>query len=434
MYSHDEVRHGMILVFVGWNHQATPLDVRERIAFTPEQAKEAMQQLFSEKILTEGAIVATCNRSEVYGLSEREDGPEAVAAFLSGFHQIDDVVLRSTALSGRGDETVRHLFRVASGLDSMVLGESQILGQIRDAHRMAFEAGATRAVTNRLFQSAIECGRRVRNETALGRSPTSVPGIALLLVGRVFEELKGLRVLILGAGETAELTAELLVENGATDLRVCNRSPDRAETLAAAIRGRTVTWDTRASAAAEADLIISATGSSEPVISAKALEWARHQARHRGPLLILDLAVPRDVETAVDRLSDVYRYDIDALNELAAANAEARKSEVPKAEVIVEEAVGRFRDWYSGLMHVDVVKALRGKLEEIRRQELEAYHGKIEALGPEAEKVVERLTDSIVSKILHNPTVGLKEGDASERLERASAVRSLFRLDPPERP
>src|SRR5512139_1815117 len=151
----------MNLLFIGWNHRATPVEVRERIAFTPEKAREAMKRLFAEKILTEGAIVATCNRSEIYGLSEREDAADALAAFLSSFHQVDGGILRQTALSGGGEETVRHLFRVASGLDSMVLGEAQILGQIRDAYRLASESGGARAVTNRLFQSALECGKRV---------------------------------------------------------------------------------------------------------------------------------------------------------------------------------------------------------------------------------------------------------------------------------
>lgn len=419
----------MTLLFVGWNHRATPLEVRERIAFTPETAREAMKQLFTGGILTEGAIVGTCNRSEIYGLTEREDGEEAVAAFLSGFHKVDGSVLRATVRSGRGEETARHLFRVAAGLDSMVLGEAQILGQLRDAFRLASEAGAVRAVTNRLFQSALECGKRVRSETALGTRPTSVPGIALLLVSRVFEELSGRRVLILGAGETAELTAELLVENGASDIRVCNRSPERAAALASRVAGRTVPWDQRVAAAGDADLIVAATGAPEPVLSAAGLGEARHRARRRGPLLILDLAVPRDVEAGVDSLSDVYRYDIDALSELAAGNAAARRAEVPKAEAIVEESVARFRDWYGGLLHVDVVKALRGRVEGIRQQELTAYRAKIAALGPDAERVVDRLTDSIVAKILHHPTVGLKEGNASERLERAEAVRALFRLD-----
>jgi glutamyl-tRNA reductase len=424
----------MTLLFVGWNHRATPLEVRERLAFTPDRAREAMKRLFSEKILTEGAIVATCNRSEVYGLTEREDGEEAVASFVSGFHGVDGAVLRRSALSGRGDETARHLFRVAAGLDSMVLGEAQILGQLRDAYRLATEAGAARTVTNRLFQSALECGKRVRTETRLGASPTSIPGIALLLIGRVFEQLAGRRILILGAGETAELTAQLLVENGATDIRVSNRSTERAASLAARVSGRTTPWESRVLAAGDSDLIISATGAPEPVIPAAELGAARHRARRRGPLLILDLAVPRDVDPGVDELSDVYRYDIDALNDLSAENAAARRAEVPKAETIVEESVARFRDWYGGLLHIDIVKALRGHVEAIRQQELAAYRGKIAGLGPEAEKVVDRLTDSIVSKILHHPTLGLKEGNASDRLERAEAVRTLFRLDPPEKP
>jgi len=269
----------MNLLFVGWNHRATPVEVRERLAFTPDAAREAMRRLSAERILAEGAIVATCNRSEVYGLTEREDGAAAVAAFVSAFHKVDGSILRETALSGQGDETARHLYRVASGLDSMVLGESQILGQIRDAYRLAAEAGVARTVTNRLFQSALECGKRVRSETTLGARPTSVPGIALLLVGRVFEELTGRRILVVGAGETAELTAQLLVEAGATDIRVCNRSDERAARLATSIGGRPVPWTSLVAAAAESDLILSATGAPDPVITAASLGEARHRTR-----------------------------------------------------------------------------------------------------------------------------------------------------------
>ncbi len=419
----------MNLVFVGWNHRGAPLDLRERLALSPERAREAMEGLFQEQILTEGVIVSTCNRAEIYGLSELEDDVEAMAGFFSRFHRMDAEVLRKTASAGRGDDTVRHLFRVASGLDSMVLGEAQILGQIREAHRFAAASRTARNVTNHLFSAALECGRRVRTETALGARPTSVPGIALSLAGRVFEELKDRRVLLIGAGETAELTARLLVEDGVTDLVFCNRSPERAEALAALVHGRTVPWDSRAAAVAGVDVVLSATGAPEPVVTEPALRKALHEARRRGPLLILDLAVPRDFDTAVDALPDVYRYDVDALMELARENAAARQAEVPRAEVIVEDAVRKFHDWYAGLLHVDVVKGLRARMEEIRKREIERYGGRLARLGEEDRRFVERLTESLISKILHNPTVALKDGNASDRLERAAVVRDLFKLD-----
>ncbi len=422
----------MNLLFVGWDHRAAPLDLRERLAFTPEKAREALAGLFEEHILSEGAIVSTCNRAEIYGMSDREDGLDALAGFFSRFHRVDDALLRRTALSGHGDATIRHLFRVAAGLDSMVLGEAQILGQIREAHRLATAAGTVRTVTNRLFMSALECGKRVRAETALGQKPTSVAGLALLLAGRIFESLRDRKVLLIGAGETAELTARLLADAGVSEVLVVNRSHENGEALAAAIHGRAVRWEDRARAAASVDLVLSATNATEPVLTEGALRTALHATPRRGPLLVLDLAVPRDVEPEVGELSDVYRYDLDSLQEMADVNARARSGEVPRAEEIVEECVRRFQEWWGGLLQGDVVRGLREKLETIRRSELEKHAGKLSALDPSARAAVERLTETLVAHILHDPTVGLKEGDGSDRLERAAAVRALFRLD--ERP
>ena len=419
----------MNLLFVGWDHRAAPLDLRERLSFTPEKAREALDGLFAEHILSEGAIVSTCNRAEVYGIATREDSLDALAAFFSRFHSVDDAMLRRTALSGRGDATVRHLFRVAAGLDSMVVGEAQILGQIREAHRLATAAGTVRTVTHRLFMSALECGKRVRAETALGQKPTSVAGLALGLAARIFETLKDRRVLLIGAGETAELTARLLADDGVAEILVTNRSHEKAEALAAANRGRAVPWDDRARAAAGVDLVLSATNATEPVLTAGALRTALKATPRRGPLLVLDLAVPRDVEKEVGDLSDVYRYDLDALQEMADANTRARAGEVPRAETIVEECVLKFEEWRGSLLQADVVRSLREKLESIRRAELEKHSGKLAALSASDRAVVERLTETLVAHILHDPTVGLKEGDGSERVERAAAVRALFRLD-----
>jgi glutamyl-tRNA reductase len=419
----------MNLVFVGWNHRGAPLDLRERLAFTPEQAREAMEGLFSEHILSEGAIVSTCNRAEIYGVTERDDDVDALASFFARFHHVDGTLLKETALHGRGDATVRHLFRVAAGLDSMVLGEAQILGQIREAHRFASASRSARAVTNRLFMAALECGKKVRSETALGTRPTSIPGIALLLAKRIFESLERQRVLLIGAGEMAELTARLLQDEGVTDLVFCNRSPEKAQALADMVHGRTAPWESRAQAAAEADLVLSATLSPDPILQADALGKALSGKRRRGPLLILDMAVPRDVDPAVDDLPDVYRYDVDALDGVARSNAAARLAEAPKAEQIVEESVKKFVDWWQTLGHVDVVKGLRERFDAIRRQELDRYAGKLSSLDENTRGLVDRITESLVNKILHGPTVGLKEGDPSERLEKAAAVRALFKLD-----
>ena len=416
------------LVFLGWNHRGASLDLRERLAFSPESAREALEGLFRENVFSEGVILSTCNRSEIYGVTDLEDGLTPLASFLARFHGVDAHLLRSTALSGSGDVTVRHLFEVASGLDSMVLGEAQILGQVREAHRRAAEAGTARAVTGRLFQTALECGKRVRTETALGTKPTSVAGIALSLTGRIFESLAGCRVLLIGAGETVELTASLLAEAGVTDLLFCNRSPEKAEALAAQAKGRTVPWDERLSAFAQVDIVLSATGSPEPIVHAEPLRKLLSKRHRRGPLLVLDLAVPRDIDPEVGELSDVYRYDLDSLASLAKRNEAERAAEVPRAKAIVDECVTRFEEWLASLAHVEVVKGLRGKLEELRRAELEKYGGRLSRLDAEQRELVERLTETLVAKILHGPTVGLKEGNPSERLERAAAVRALFRL------
>ncbi len=416
------------LVFIGWNHRGACLDLREKLAFTPESARQAMEGLRREHILSEGAIVSTCNRSEIYGLTESEEGVSEIARYLSEFHSIDEETLRQTSLSGEGDQAARHLFQVAAGLDSMVLGEAQILGQIRDSLKRAVESGAARSVTNRLFQAAMECGKRVRTETALGTRPASVPGIALSLTGRLFESLRGLKVLLLGAGETVELTARLLAGEGVSTLVFCNRTGAKAEALAQSFGGDTVPWDSRIDAVAGVDIVLSATGSPEPVVDYRSLKKALSKRPRRGPLLILDLAVPRDIEPNVDDIDDVYRYDLDTLQQLAKRNTLERQAEVPKAQAIVEESVEKFQEWLANLAHVDVLKALREKLETTRRQELERYASKLGRLGDDERELVNRITESLVAKILHEPMISMKSGSISERLERAHAVSDLFHL------
>ena len=418
------------IVFVGWNHQGADLDLRARLAFTPEKAREALEGLFRERILTEGAVVSTCNRAEVYGVSEVPDSFEALAGFFSRFHSVDASVLREKALSGRGEATVRHLFRVASGLDSMVLGEAQILGQIREAHRRAAEAGTARAVTSRLFQSALECGKRVRTETSLGARPVSVPGIALSLVGRIFESISELQGPPPRGGGDGRA-------DGAPPRRRRREADPLREPLAREGEGARDPLPRldRAVGGAGEGVRATSTSSSRPRAPRSRSSRQRcssrvlGRGRRRGPLLILDLAVPRDIETKVEEFSDVYRYDLDALGELACDNTRDRMADVPHAERIVEESTQKFLGWLAGLSHVDTLRTLRERFEKARRDEIERYSGKLSRLSPDDRAVVERMTETLLQKILHNPTIGLKEGDASERLTRAAVVRALFKLD-----
>ena len=294
---------------------------------------------------------------------------------------------------------------------------------------MAAATKTARAVTNRLFQTAVECGKRVRTETGLSSRPASVPGIALSLAGRIFESLSGKKVLVLGAGEVAELTARLLVDEGVTSIVFCNRSPEKAAALADASGGATEPWDRRHEAFSAADIVVSATGSPDPIVDAERLRPLLSKRARRGPLLVLDLAVPRDVDPRVDDIPDLYRYDVDSLGALSKRNALERQAEVPHAEAIVDEMVSRFSDWYGSLLHVDVVRKLREAMEKTRREELQRFAGKISELDPEGRALVERITESLLNKVLHGPTVGLKKGDPSERLQRAEVVKALFHLE-----
>jgi glutamyl-tRNA reductase len=315
------------------------------VAFTADEIREGLQELVSRGVVSEGVIVSTCHRSEIYGVAGEGDAGDGLTRFVSEWRGLDPAELSGAGFHRVGDDAARHLFRVASGLDSMALGESEVLGQVRQALRLAREAGATRAVLHRLFEWAVAAGKRVRSETEIGVHPLSIPAIGFQLAAKVFGDLSERTVLVLGAGETASLFARHAAEAGVADLRIANRTPERAAELAVKVGGRPVPWEALADELGSADVVVGATASPSPVIRREHVEPAMRKRRGR-PIFFLDLAVPRDVEAAVSDVYNVFVHEVNDLQEAAEANRLRRAREVPRAETILEEELGKFRAWF----------------------------------------------------------------------------------------
>src|ERR1700688_631496 len=328
----------MEIVLIGMNHRTASVELRERIVFSPEQALEAAEQLRSRGILEETMVLSTCNRSELYGVPGELsiDSAGAVELFLASFHQLTPNELNGSLYRHRDSHAVRHLFRVAAGLDSMLLGEAEILGQVRDAYRIALDQGATGPVLNRIFQGALEVGKRVRSDTEIGTRPVSVAFAGVKLAERIFGKLNSHRALIVGAGATSEQVVRHLCDRGIKQLRVLNRTPEHAVDLAARFGGEVVPWESLAAALEWPDLIVTSVSSSEPVLSRAMIERAM-AARGNRTLLLIDLAVPRNVASDVGDIYNTYLYNIDDLTEIVEQNKKARVSEIPRAEAIIEE-------------------------------------------------------------------------------------------------
>jgi glutamyl-tRNA reductase len=412
------------LLLLGWSFRGADASggVRERIALTSDEVREALDRMRGEGVVREGVIVATCHRSEIYGVSDDDAPFERLASLMSRWRGIDVEEVTRASFSREGGEAARHLFRVASGLDSMALGESEVLGQVRQALRLAKEAGSTRAVLHRMFESAVAAGKRVRTETEIARHPLSVASIGLELATKVFGELAERTVLVLGAGDTGALFAEQASGAGVRDIRIANRSPERAETVARRVAGRPVAWQELPQALPEADVVVGATSSPQPVVTREDVEAAMRRRRGR-PMFFLDLAVPRDIAPDVAAVYNVFAAALEDLEGVAEENRKRRSREIPQAEAILEEELGRFLAWLGNLAVVPTVNDLRSRLAGLRDAEL--------ARIPEADRERFRaFADSIAAKLLHEPMRRLKsEEDASRKLDRVEAVRHLFDLD-----
>src|SRR6202167_2594602 len=353
----------MEIVLIGLNHRTASVGLRERVAFTPEQAREAAEQLRSRGILEESLVLSTCNRSELYGVPREDatDSAGAVELFVASFHQLSLIELNGSLYRHRDSDAVRHLFRVAAGVASMLLGEAEILRQERDAYHIALDRGETGPVLNRMFQAALEVGKRVRNETDLGTRPVSVAFSGVKLAERIFGKLNNHRALILGAGATSEQVVRHLCDRGVKQLRVLNRTLEHAVDLAARFGGGVAPWENLAAALDWPDLIVTSISASEPILTRGIIERAM-AARGNRALLLIDLGVPRNVSSDVGDIYNTYLYNIDDLTEMVEQNKKTREAEIPRAEAIIDEHVNKFLHWQAGVSARAVLGDLKTKL------------------------------------------------------------------------
>jgi len=372
-------------------------------------------------------VLSTCNRSEIYVVSgDPVRAREEVTGFLSEYHNLPESVFTPHLFSYDNEAAVRHLFRVAAGLDSIVVGEPQILGQVKDAFQAAAEHHRAGPVLSKLFHWSFLVGKRVRTETGLGEGAVSVSFAAVALARKIFGQLNGRRVLVVGAGEISTLTAQHLRANGVGEILVTSRTQAHAEALAASVNGRSVPWDDLAQGVAASDIVVTATGSQRPIITRAQVEAGRHR---RDPLFIIDIAVPRDVEASVGDIEQVFLYNVDDLQTLVQENLSRRSSEVDRAEAIVAEEVAKFGAWQRSRGAVPTIVALRERFDRIRRSELNRLDGKLSGLTPEARARVDEVTRLIVEKLLLEPTEQLKGlPDEETQVAYTEAINRLFRL------
>lgn len=421
----------MHLVLVGLSHKTAPVAIREKLTFPASVQDDALTHLTRSDGINEAVIVSTCNRTEVYAVASSEDGGvESVIDFLATYHGLDRHELVRYLYIITGESVVRHLFRVVASLDSMVVGEAQILGQVKEAYDHALNAGATGRAYNKLFRQSFEVGKRVRTETAIGESAVSISYAAVQLAKQVFDSLDGRTVLILGAGKMSELTAKHLVSNGVTRVLVVNRTFARAEELAERFRGEPVPYERLYEAVGESDIVISSTAATEYVITkADLAPVARHRPR---PLFLIDIAVPRDIDPAVNDISSVFLYDIDDLSGVVESNLEERMGEARRAEGIIDEEIAAFFAWVESMEVVPTVAAIRAKAEVIRQMELEKALRRLD-LSERDRKTVEALTCAIVNKMLHGPTARLKKAaSGKDGYVYMDVARALYGLEDTE--
>jgi glutamyl-tRNA reductase len=418
----------MEIVLVGLNHRTAPLEVRERVSFTEEQARRATEELRARGILEETLVLSTCNRSEVYGVppESSHECAAGLSSFLSEFHAVRPDVLGVSLYHHYDREAVEHLFRVAAGLDSMLLGEAEILGQVREAYRSAHERGATGPVLNRLFQGALEAGKRVRAETELGTRPMSVASAGVKLAERIFGKLNERSALVLGAGTISEQVVSQLRDRGIARLYVMNRSRERAEELGNVFGGKVVSWGEWDEALRVPDVVVASVATEEPVLRREIAERAM-AARQNRALFLMDLGLPRNIDPVVGELYNVYLYNMDDLSDIVQQNRNARENEIPKAESIVNEHVGKFLSWQASVELVGLVEALRSRMREERAAFVRSRVESIQHLTETDRGYIEKLMDEMLEKLLLEPAQRLRgEKELRRKIQNVEALRDLF--------
>lgn len=414
------------LMMAGLSHHTAPVAVRERLAFGPEQLRVIVRAARQIPGAVEAAVLSTCNRTEVYTAGRIRD----ISVLKSFLEEHGGLEVSPHLYAREGSGVVRHLFRVASGADSMVLGEGQVLGQVRDAARLAVEEGSPCPTIRRLFESAVVCGRRVRTETEIGRGAVSVSHTAVELARQIFGNLKGRSILLVGAGETAELTAKALVQHGVSFIVVANRTLERAEMLAETFGGKAVGYDEFPERLGTADIVITSTAAPHTIVSVETARKAADRRRGR-PIFFIDLALPRDVEPSVGDLDNVFLYNLDDLQEMVQRSLEGRGSELDAVNAIIEEQAREFELWLGRLEIVPVMSEFQARLEQIRQREWSRSERKLAALTTAQRETVERMTRAMMKRILSEPWSFVRENeDTSDIAAALSSLVDMFHLDP----
>lgn len=419
----------MNLLVLGINHNSAPVAVRERVAFVPEAMESALQSLLAIEGVEEAAILSTCNRTELYVVDAEGAGELAmtVSGWLADYHQMPVADFAGCEYCYTGVDGVRHMMTVAAGLDSLVLGEPQILGQMKSCYAVAKEAGSLGPSLERSFQHIFATAKRVRTDTAIGENPVSVAYAAVSLTQHIFSRLDRCRALLIGAGETIELVATHLKEKGVRQLVIANRTLDRARELADRFEAEAVLLADIPEQLKDIDIVVASTASQLPILGKGSVESALKKRKHR-PMLMVDIAVPRDIEAEVAELADVYLYTVDDLKEIVAENRKARASEARKADQIILLAVEEWQRQWRSLEAVDTVKDYRAQAEDMRRHEIEKALRAL-ARGTAPEQVVEQLARGLTNKLIHHPSSRLREAAANGETETLRAARRLLGLD-----
>lgn len=421
----------MDIILVGLSHNTAPVEVREQLSFSGQMLSDGIKRLRGYENINECLILSTCNRVEIYSIVDQSEiGIARIKDFLHSYQT--NLPLESISQHlyiHKNEAAVKHLFRVAASLDSMVVGEPQILGQVKDAFDMALLNKTTGVILNKLFKKSISVAKRVRTETRIAENAVSISYAAVELAKKIFSSLRDKRGMLVGAGEMGELAANYLVSSGIQEIVVSTRNYDRALNLAQKYNGRAVRFENFLEEMGRSDVVICSTGAPDYIIRAEHMQDIVHKRKNR-PIFLIDISVPRNIDPAINKIDNVFLYDIDDMHAVVEANRRTRKEEADKGEQIIVEEVETFSKWFKSLEVVPTIVALREKVEDIRRKELERVTDKLRTLSPEELAAVEGLTNTIISKILHGPLVALKsEANSSNGLLYVETIKKIFNLE-----
>ncbi|MEK6651589.1 MAG: glutamyl-tRNA reductase [Nitrospirota bacterium] len=421
----------MNIFVVGLNHKTAAVDVREKLAFNGQKLEEGLMRIKTLPEVKEAVILSTCNRVEMYtNVKDTVKAYESIKDFISEFHGLDRGSLEKSLYAYENLAAVKHVFRVASSLDSMVVGEPQILGQIKDAFEFALRKKTTGILLNKLMKKAISVAKRIRTETKIAENAVSISFAAVELAKKIFTDLSTKSVMLLGAGEMAELAAKHLVSSGVKEVLVANRTYETGCSLAKEFNGRAVKFENFVHEIANTDIVICSTGASKYVLLKEQMHYVMKERKHK-PVFIIDISVPRNIDPEINNIDNVYLYDVDDIQGVVDSNVQGRQKEAEKAEAIITDEIETFQKWQSSLDSVPTIIALRDRADAIRKEELERLLNKLSGLGEKEKKDIEYMANAITNKLIHPPTAALKE-DAEDKDILIATIKRLYGLNEKE--